>query len=154
MANLLKQKACNIFTLYGHALNLAMKQRKVCSDAMNIAFEITKLIKFSPSLNPVATGLFTLYFGKLFMISLHPSSIMFLLFRSSTSFFVFLLLSPYSLMVPLSLGSLSLVHGKRMRVILQYSRKKVAFCCAVGRQEDKRLEYHTVTDCHIHPFKL
>ena len=37
---------------YGHALNLAVadtiKQCKICSDALDVAFEITKLIKFSP----------------------------------------------------------------------------------------------------------
>ena len=40
---------------YGHALNLAVsdcvKKCKVCSDALDIAFEITKLIKFSPKRN-------------------------------------------------------------------------------------------------------
>jgi len=40
---------------YGHALNLAigitLKQSKVCCDTMEVAFEITKLIKFSPKRN-------------------------------------------------------------------------------------------------------
>ena len=40
---------------YGYALNLAvgnaMKQCKVCSDASDMAFEICKLIKFSPKHN-------------------------------------------------------------------------------------------------------
>jgi len=42
---------------YGHALNLAIgttiKQSTVCSDAMDIAFEVTKLIKFSPKRNAI-----------------------------------------------------------------------------------------------------
>ena len=37
-----------------HALNLAVvktiKKSKVCSDALDIAFEITKLVKFSPKI--------------------------------------------------------------------------------------------------------
>ena len=37
---------------YGHALNLAVldtvKQSKVCKDALEIAFEVTRLVKFSP----------------------------------------------------------------------------------------------------------
>ena len=40
---------------YGHALNLAVadtvKQSKICRDALDIAFEITRLIKFSPKRN-------------------------------------------------------------------------------------------------------
>ena len=40
---------------YGHALNLAVadtvKQSKVCRDALDTAFEITRLIKFSPKRN-------------------------------------------------------------------------------------------------------
>ena len=40
---------------YGHALNLAvadaMKQSKVCRDALDTAFEISKLIRFSPKRN-------------------------------------------------------------------------------------------------------
>ena len=40
---------------YGHALNLAvgatLKQSKICCDAMEVAFEVTKLIKFSPKRN-------------------------------------------------------------------------------------------------------
>ncbi len=40
---------------YGHALNLAVgqtvKQSKICSEALEVAFEITKLIKFSPKRN-------------------------------------------------------------------------------------------------------
>ena len=40
---------------YGHALNLAIadtvKQSKVCRDALDTAFEITRLIKFSPKRN-------------------------------------------------------------------------------------------------------
>ena len=39
---------------YGHALNLAignvMKQCKVCSDALDIALDICKFIKFSPNI--------------------------------------------------------------------------------------------------------
>ena len=37
---------------YAHSLNLAVgnviKRSKVCSDALDVAFEITKLVKFSP----------------------------------------------------------------------------------------------------------
>ena len=40
---------------YAHALNLAIgetiKRSKVCCDALNVAFEISKLIKFSPKRN-------------------------------------------------------------------------------------------------------
>ena len=40
---------------YGHALNLAvsgcMKSSKICKDALDAAFEITRLIKFSPKRN-------------------------------------------------------------------------------------------------------
>jgi len=40
---------------YGHALNLAvsntMKKSKVCKDALETAFEITRLVKFSPKRN-------------------------------------------------------------------------------------------------------
>ena len=40
---------------YGHALNLAiadaMKQSKVCCDALDTAFEVSKLIRFSPKRN-------------------------------------------------------------------------------------------------------
>ena len=42
---------------YGHALNLAigdaLKQTKVCCDALETAFEVSKLIKFSPKRNAV-----------------------------------------------------------------------------------------------------
>ena len=42
---------------YCHALNLAIadtiKQSKVCRDALDVAFEITKLIKFSPKRNAI-----------------------------------------------------------------------------------------------------
>ena len=40
---------------YGHALNLAvgytMKQLKVCCEAMEVGYEISKLIKYSPKRN-------------------------------------------------------------------------------------------------------
>ena len=40
---------------YAHSLNLAVgnviKRSKVCSDALDVAFEITKLVKFSPKRN-------------------------------------------------------------------------------------------------------
>ena len=40
---------------YGHALNLAigdaMKQSKICRDALDTAYEISKLIRFSPKQN-------------------------------------------------------------------------------------------------------
>jgi len=47
-----------VFThCYGHALNLAVsncvKKCKVCSDALDIAFEITKLIKFLRGMLPL-----------------------------------------------------------------------------------------------------
>ena len=50
------EEKCAVFThCYGHALNLAIsdcvKKCKVCSDALDVAFEITKLIKFSPKRN-------------------------------------------------------------------------------------------------------
>ena len=42
---------------FAHSLNLAVadtiKQSKVCSDALEVAFEVTKLIKFSPKRNAV-----------------------------------------------------------------------------------------------------
>ena len=42
---------------YGHSLNLAVsdciKKCRVCSDALDAAFEITKLIKFSPKRDSV-----------------------------------------------------------------------------------------------------
>lgn len=40
---------------YAHALNLAvgttLKQSKICSDSLDVALEISKLIKFSPKRN-------------------------------------------------------------------------------------------------------
>ena len=40
---------------YAHSLNLAVgntiKRSKICSDALDVAFEITKLVKFSPKRN-------------------------------------------------------------------------------------------------------
>ena len=40
---------------YAHALNIAIgetiKRSKVCCDALNVSFEISKLIKFSPKRN-------------------------------------------------------------------------------------------------------
>ena len=52
-AQICSEEKCAICThCYGHSLNLAVsdciKKRKVCSDALDTAFEITKLIKFSP----------------------------------------------------------------------------------------------------------
>ncbi len=52
-AQLLAEENRAIYThCYGHALNLAvgttLKQSKVCRDAMDVAFEVAKLIKFSP----------------------------------------------------------------------------------------------------------
>lgn len=42
---------------FAHSLNLAVadtiKQSKVCSNALEVAFEVTKLIKFSPKRNAV-----------------------------------------------------------------------------------------------------
>ena len=51
-----KEKSRALYThCYGHSLNLAVadtvKQSKVCRDALDIAFEITRLIKFSPKRN-------------------------------------------------------------------------------------------------------
>ena len=55
-AQLLTEEKCAIFShCYGHALNLAvgytMKQSTVCSEALESAYEITKLIKYSPKRN-------------------------------------------------------------------------------------------------------
>ena len=55
-AQLLAEEPCALLThCYGHALNLAvadaMKQSKVCRDALDTAFEISKLIRFSPKRN-------------------------------------------------------------------------------------------------------
>lgn len=52
-ARLLAEEKRALYThCYGHALNLAvgttLKQSKVCRDAMDVAFEIAKLIKLSP----------------------------------------------------------------------------------------------------------
>ena len=53
---LLAEEPCALLThCYGHALNLAvgdaMKKSKVCRDALDIAFEVSKLIRFSPKRN-------------------------------------------------------------------------------------------------------
>ncbi len=55
-AMITKEESRAIYThCYGHALNLAVadtvKQSKVCGDALDTAFEITRLIKFSPKRN-------------------------------------------------------------------------------------------------------
>ena len=55
-AQLHTEEKCTIFShCYGHALNLAvgytMKQSTVCSEALESAYEITKLIKYSPKRN-------------------------------------------------------------------------------------------------------
>ncbi len=55
-AKLALEEKCALYThCYGHALNLAvsttMKKSKVCCDAMEVALEITKLVKFSPKRN-------------------------------------------------------------------------------------------------------
>ena len=54
---LLEEKRAVYSHCYGHALNLAVagtiKQCKTCSDAMDVALEITKLIKFSPKRNAI-----------------------------------------------------------------------------------------------------
>ena len=52
-SQLLSQESRAIYThCYGHALNLAVantiKQSVVCRDSLDVAFEITRLIKFSP----------------------------------------------------------------------------------------------------------
>ncbi len=69
---------CSVYThCYGHALNLAvsttMKKSKVCCDAMEVALEITKLVKFSPNRNVM--------FDKI-MPDLIPRVIQFLLLES------------------------------------------------------------------------
>ena len=47
-----KQPKAVLTHCYGHALNLAdgdcIKQSKMCRDALDVAFEIAKLIRFSP----------------------------------------------------------------------------------------------------------
>ena len=55
-ARLLEEEPRALLThCYGHSLNLAvsdaMKQSKVCRDALDTAFEISKLIRFSPKRN-------------------------------------------------------------------------------------------------------
>ena len=49
---LAKEKSAVLTHCYGHALNLAvgdsMKQSKVCRDALDTAYEISKLLRFSP----------------------------------------------------------------------------------------------------------
>ena len=49
---LAKEKRAVLTHCYGHALNLAvgdsMKQSKVCRDALDTAYEISKLLRFSP----------------------------------------------------------------------------------------------------------
>ena len=50
---LMAEEPCALLThCYGHALNLAVgdaiKQSKVCHDALDVAFEISRLIRFSP----------------------------------------------------------------------------------------------------------
>ena len=50
-----KEKKAILTHCYGHALNLAVsdciKQSKLCQDAMDSAFEISKLIRYSPKRN-------------------------------------------------------------------------------------------------------
>ena len=51
---IIKEEKWAIYThCYAHALNLAIgetiKRSKVCCDALDVAFEISKLIKFSPT---------------------------------------------------------------------------------------------------------
>ena len=49
---LAKEKKAVLTHCYGHALNLAvgdlMKQSKVCRDTLDIAYEISKLLRYSP----------------------------------------------------------------------------------------------------------
>ena len=49
---LAKEKRAVLTHCYGHALNLAvgdsMKQSKVCRDALDTAYKISKLLRFSP----------------------------------------------------------------------------------------------------------
>ena len=49
---LAKEKRAVLTHCYGHALNLvvgdSMKQSKVCRDALDSAYEISKLLRFSP----------------------------------------------------------------------------------------------------------
>ena len=50
-----KEKRAVLTHCYGHALNLAvgdaMKQSKVCKDALDVALEISKLVRYSPKRN-------------------------------------------------------------------------------------------------------
>ena len=50
-----KEKRVVLTHCYGHALNLAvgdsMKQSNVCKDALDTAFEISKLVRYSPKRN-------------------------------------------------------------------------------------------------------
>ena len=50
-----KEKRAVLTYCYGHALNFAagdaMKQSKVCKDALDVAFEISKLVRYSPKRN-------------------------------------------------------------------------------------------------------
>ncbi len=56
VARLCSEEKCAMYShCYGHALNLdvctTIKQSTVCNDAIDVAFEVTKLIKFSPKRN-------------------------------------------------------------------------------------------------------
>ena len=51
-----REEKCAVYThCYAHSLNLAVgniiKRSKVCNYALDVAFEITKLVKFSPKGN-------------------------------------------------------------------------------------------------------
>ena len=51
-----REEKCAVYThCYAHSLNLAVgniiKRSKICDDALDVAFEITKLVKFSPKRN-------------------------------------------------------------------------------------------------------
>ncbi len=54
---IIAEEKCAVYIThcYDHALNLAvgdaMKQSRICRDALETAFEISKLIKFSPKRN-------------------------------------------------------------------------------------------------------
>ncbi len=62
VARLCSEEKHAVYSLcYGHALNLAVctaiKQSTVCNDAIDVAFEVTKLIKYSPKQNTFLTEL-------------------------------------------------------------------------------------------------
>ena len=71
---------CALYThCYGHALNLTVsntvKQSKVCKDALETAFEVTRLVKFFPKQN-AALKKFVLVYRRLIpaLLAFAPSA--------------------------------------------------------------------------------